>query len=627
LTTFVPYLNINTQLIPPQTAGNTTKQVLLIGQRKTNGTLYLTKNGFTQPNYYVPIQLPGFSNGLSALQYLANYGIQYQLGFDFTLSLPAPTTVSTISGNTVLTWSTIPYGFNKLTNFALSGTLTQGSVNGTVQIANIISGVATLQIQGVVAYVTSANSGTSMTLVGVDNVQYPDPNNSDPIALMVWDFYESALSAYSSPNGAPTALISILSDEDNTISPSSSPKDLAVPNSVVINPDDSVSLNYTYTTLSSLINFGYLPTTALGTTNVTQTTSNATGTFGGFIISPNSSGGIVTILVTNVTGTFVTTTGNTIVVELDPTQNVFQFLNNIDLYGAVQQFPINAPTDVTTKYADFYNGINILNDANQVLNNHYLTYGIAGNITLLPSQVGAIGSPNNFEYIIPTYPYVQKFGDIPYDNDSNTVGSGRVSSAIAYMLANGDAPYPSLMNSVINHLPVSSISNTTSYTFDPTGTGQLAIMQGLLPLAPNSNNVVQFLQSNTTMITLPNTTVPDVEFRYTHIWDCVRSVKYNVAQLYKTISVLPNNQGSALISPQFLLQFRNGIISILYSLQNLNVVKNVALYENLVTVTQDTVNPNQVNATVPSQMIAQLNGASINILVFSSIYQFTNTTA
>jgi len=129
------------------------------------------------------------------------------------------------------------------------------------------------------------------------------------------------------------------------------------------------------------------------------------------------------------------------------------------------------------------------------------------------------------------------------------------------------------------------------------------------------------------MITLPNTTVPDVEFRYTHIWDCVRSVKYNVAQLYKTISVLPNNQGSALISPQFLLQFRNGIISILYSLQNLNVVKNVALYENLVTVTQDTVNPNQVNATVPSQMIAQLNGASINILVFSSIYQFTNTTA
>ena len=78
MTTFVPYLNINTQLIPPQTAGNTTKQVLLIGQRKTNGTLYLTKNGFTQPNYYVPIQLPGFSNGLSALQYLANYGIQYQ---------------------------------------------------------------------------------------------------------------------------------------------------------------------------------------------------------------------------------------------------------------------------------------------------------------------------------------------------------------------------------------------------------------------------------------------------------------------------------------------------------------------------------------------------------------------
>jgi phage tail sheath gpL-like len=104
-------------------------------------------------------------------------------------------------------------------------------------------------------------------------------------------------------------------------------------------------------------------------------------------------------------------------------------------------------------------------------------------------------------------------------------------------------------------------------------------------------------------------------------------VKYQVAQLFNSIKQLPNNQGASLISPSFLLRFRQGIISILYAGQNLGVVQNVALYENLVTVVQDSINPNQVDATVPSQMIAQLNGASINILVFSSLYNFSNTVA
>jgi hypothetical protein len=470
-------------------------------------------------------------------------------------------------------------------------------------------------IYGTVAFVTSGSSGGVLTLTGVNNINYPDPNATDPIALMVWDFYQSALSAFNSPNGAPAAYISILGDRDDTINPVSTPIVLGVPTAV------TTGTTTTLTYATSTAGLGYLPTTALGSSTVTQTTSLATGKFGGYTIS----GSNVIITVTNVTGTFVTTAANSVSVALDNTINAFAYLDNINLYGAVQQFPILDLTDITTTYADFYDGITLINEPNQVLNQHYFTYGAAGNITSLPSSAASLPAPNNQENILVTYPYVAQFGDVPYENTAGNVAAGRVTSAVMYMLANGDAPFPPLMTATINHLPVSSLASTISYSGAQNGTGDIAVNEGWLPLAPNSSGVVAFLESNTTLITIPGTTTPDVEFRYTHIWDCVRYIKQKVAELFNVISVLPNNQGSALISPFFIRQFTQGIYSILYTAQNLGVVENVALYQNLVSVTQDQTNPNQVDVYIPIQIIPQLNGANVLINVFSSLYTFQNT--
>lgn len=618
---FMRYLNISTQLTPAATTGNPNKNVLIFGQRVTNGTLIPAKNGFPQPNYYIPFLLPSFSNGTDALAYLANYGIKSTIGINFTLALPAPTTITNTGSTQVLTWSAIPYGFSQLTEFVLSGTLSQLAINATVRTAAIVSGVATLTVTGNPAFIDSADSGTSMTLTGVNNVQYPDPIASDPIALEVWDFYQTALSAAPSTNGVPAAYISILSDRDTSVTANPAAIALEAPTSVVVNVDSSVTLQFTYTDITSLANFGYLPTTAYGSTTITQATSTAHGTYGGFIISPTSStAGTVSITVTGVTGSFDAT--HTLSVVLANNINGFNFLNNITLYSCVLQWPINSLTNINTTYADFFNGVAGLNLASQVLNGHYGTYGMAGNITSLPSSAASLPIANDQRKILVTYPYVAKFGDIPYDNSSGTVASGRIAACVAYMLANGDAPFPPVMGSTIKHLPVSTVANTTSYSFDQFGTGNIAVTQGWLPMSPNSNNVVQLLESNTTLITIPNTTTPDTEFRYTHIWDCVTYITYQVAQLYNTISVLPNNAGSALISPKFLSQFQNGIISILVTAQSLGVVENVELYQNLVKVTQDTINPNQVNAYVPSQIIPQLNGANVLINVFSSLFQF-----
>ncbi len=618
---FMSYLNINTNLVPASTTGNTSKQVLLIGQR-LGSTISLATNGFNQPNFYIPFLLPSFQNGAAALNYLSNYGIYSQLGISFTLSLTDPTSVSSSNGQTIITWSAIPTGFNQLVGFALSGTAVQSSLSAPIVSASIVAGVATLVTSGTTAFLTSAG----ITINGVNNVAYPDPNLSDPIALMVWDFYQSALSAYTYASGVPACYISILSSRDVTITPINTAIALIAPTSVAVS-GTTTTLTYSYTGgISTLANFGYLPTTAFGNTTITQ--GSASGIYGGYAISQlTSTTGTVAITITSTSGAFATT--GTVDVVLDNTINAFSFLNGIDLYAAVQQFPINSLANITTTYADFYNGITTLNLASQILNSHYGTYGIAGNVTFLPNQAGTLSIANDSTKILPTYPYYPQFGDITYDNTAGTVASGRISSAIAYMLSNGDytVAFPPLTGATINHLPVSSISSTTSYSGAVGGTGNIAVTNGWLPLAPNSSNVVQFLQSNTSMTTLPNTTLQDTEFRFTHVWDCIRQTKRAVAQLYLAISVLPNNQGTVLISPQFLQQFRNGIISILYTLQSFGIVENVSLYENLVTVVQDSITVGQVDATIPEQIIPGLIGCNGNITVFSSLYQFSSVTA
>lgn len=621
---FVPYTNINVKLQPATNDGATSKNVLLIGQRNTSGVLTLAKAGYTQPNYYVPFLLPSFSDGLSALQYLANFGIKYTIGYGFSLPFSAPDIVNHDgNGNTIVGWNIQPYGFNQLMDFALSGTLVQGNVNGTVIDAYVSGNISYISVVGNVAYINASSSGTSMTLNGNNNVLYPDPNNTDPIALMVWSFYQSALIANQSTDGAPQAYISITSNRDSSISPTATAIALSVPTTVTVNGDGSVSLGYTHTTLADFTNFGYLPTTTLGNTTISQAGSDATGTYAGYTVSANSSSITITILVTGVTGTFDTVSGDVVSVVLDVTQNAGQYLNGIDLDCAVLQQPINNLTNITTTHADFYSMIANLNSQFGATENHFGTFGIAGNITNPASNAQNLPSPNNPQYILTSYPYVQKFGNIPYDNTTQTVGSGRLASTIAYFIANGDAPYPPLTNAILgNTLPVSSIANITSYSATTQGSGNIAITRGWLPIAVNNANVPYFLQSNTTMTTLPGTNIPDTEFRYTHPWKCIKRIKKAVTVAYNVLRVLPNNQGTAILSPLFVRTLQSAVVNALFVLQKDQIVQNVSLYQQLVSVVIDANNANQVDIFVPSQIIPQLNGANITINVFSALYNF-----
>lgn len=626
MTSFVTNLVINTSLVAGATDSNPKKAVLLCGQRITNGVLSLSKNGANQPNYYVPIKLPSFQSGEAALKLMSDLGLKYKMGIIFSITLPAPDNISVVSGVTVLSWNTPPTYFNSLVGFALSGNLSQGAVNGDVRSAEITNGIATLYVSGQPAFVTSGASGGVMTLSGLDNVPYPDPNESDPICLMVWDFYETYKSANVSTDGSPFAYISILSDLDSNTSPDPTPITLPHPTSVAVNANNSISLIYQYTNLSDLTNFGYLPTTNFGDTQVKQ--GAAFGTYNGFTINNTSSGGTAIINILNVTGVFNNT--DPIDIILDNTTDVFTYLDGVQLHNGVLQFPINNISDIQIKYASFFSQIKELNKSDQILNEHYFTYGMAGNVTTLPVNAGTLPSPNYEGYILVTYPYTTKFGYIPYDNTQGNVASGRISAAVSYLLANGDTPYPALALAMINHIPTppSDVALSTSYSAQPGGSGDVAIQQGWLPVVPikGQSAGVQLLQSNTTMITLPGTTVPDVEFRFTHVWDCIRWLRYEVAQLFKKIIVLPNNQGRANISPLFITQFKAGILSILEQGELKGVLENTEKYQILVKVVQDPNNPNGVAVTVPSQIIPQINSAVVDIIVFSADYDFNTNT-
>jgi hypothetical protein len=743
------FIHTRTNYIGSPTAESPTKQVLLFGKGNKGNKLSLASGGYNQPNLFQPVKLPSFSNGNQAIQYLRKLGLQCQMGIYFTWTLPAPDTITNNGSTTTLQWNLIPYGFTKLIGMALSGSLNQETVNTTVRNAFINNNVATMVVNGNPLFITSGNQGKDMLLNGLNGIEAPDPDKSAPICIMAYWFYEQALIAAQPVSGYPTALLSIIPDNSASVSPNSTPFTLQTANKITVNADGSVFLDFQYTDISTLNNFGFLPTTPLGNSAVSQVltdlnstiltsgdikaseiiqyiidnknnptvisfsitkingdtitpsrtfvngdptmdwvvsysqdmlimsgytkatvqwnsedgengnlvlclntdeaklnvspdqpfndllklntgsitqiekveyaTTTVTGIYNGFnVFQTSSTSGTVRVSVTNVTGGAFDVT-KTFTITLDSTQNAGQYLNGLNLYACVLQYPINVITDITTKYGDFFGIVKQLNLGNQGLLKHYGTYGIAGNITSLPNQSANLPSPNDYNLILPTYPYVCQFGDVPLDNAEQNVGSGAVASAVAYMYANGDIPFP-LLTTAKMMLPVSSVASTTSYDRQEGGNGDIAIEQGWLVLGANITlNLVEFLSSNTSGTTLPNTTTTNTEFNQTNVQDSIRYIKQEACDYFNVIKELPNNRGIAFNSPDFREQFRAGIIQILVDAEANGMLENVNLYQNKVIVIADSKNAKDILASIPLQIIPGLQGVDITFNIFSSL--------
>jgi hypothetical protein len=638
---FIPSLSINSQIVPATVPSNPLKTTLLVGQKITNGVYTPPTPGYTNLDYYKPQKLPAFTNGGNALKYLGNLGINYQIGisYNYNFGNTAPSSVTSTGALTIVQWNIPPYGFSALTNFNLSGVVTQGEISAQVKQAQIVLQNGNLVAQ-LLVYGTPAFTSTSpMTLTTEDAIIYPDPNVSDPIACMVWDYYQTALSAAPSADGTyPSAILSIVADRDSSVSPTATPYALSEPTSVVTNPDGSQTLNYAKTAafiglenkkgniqlenatgdielesgagVVNLANFGYLPQGQSGQTQLSQ--GSVTALYGGYV----DLGSVIQITALNPTGTFLNSAP--VNVTPDSTANVGMYLNNITIDTGAMQYPITQQSDYTTKYADWFQIIATLNGSNQALLGHYGTLGVQGNITSMPFQAPLLPDIDDWNNIFVTYPYTINFGDIPYENSTTlNVAAGRIAACVAYLITNGDIPFPGITGCVIKHLPVSSTSQDTQYNAEANGTGNLAIEQGWLPLVPASGGGVSLLQSNTSLTT-DTSGVPDIEFRYINIKKRLSWLNLQNANSFNALRNLPNNAGVAYLSDTFIDSFRSAIITNLINGQKFGMFQNVNAYENQITVTRDPNNANNLIAGIPEQLVPQLNSGNITNFIYSA---------
>jgi hypothetical protein len=645
--------------IAPNNISSPSRNVLLLGKRlvgTNNGRVYLSQPMYDRPNYLEPIFLPSFSDGKSALDYMKKLGFRVKFGQTNTLQMTAPSKVETNGTIITLTWNVVPSKFSLLVSAQSKGTATQGSINGN------ILGIGYNQINGqTVGQILLSTAGVFNTtdpvnVVSFLNLIFPDPNETDPIACMCFWFYQTAILQPQNIDGSPSAVLSVLPQNATSAS--------YVDAVAMANPDSVVGndLLFNYTNIQTdpingnqyidIQGAGLLPLTYLNdfckviqdqtvpTLSNDQLDKNNTklknkSDIGATLVSAIYNGySIDTIakkLIIHTLGTtgeaFNTTKAISISVS-DVPQNVFGYLKNIDIRAVVPQYEIKSANYVTQTHVDIFDGIAGLNNGEQALENHFLTFAVCGNISTLPPQMTNLAlNFNNYSYIFPQYPYVPSFGDIQLNGaEENTkVGASCVASQVAYCIANQDLTSTnneksSIMGINLN-LPVCSQANIPNFSYN-NKFSNIAAEQGLLTLSPNNIGGVVIDKSVTNQIYLPNTNVRNMEFQQIFVWLTVYEIKKIVAETVEVVIIKSDNSGTKVISDLLLSQLQTAIISKFQILENVGLLMNVNLYASQITVTRDINNPTIILIDAPAQIVPSLTAVEATINLYSASYNF-----
>lgn len=600
---FLNTIDVAVNLIPGTTVKSAARASVIIGRRTTNGTLLPAQSGFDIPDLYRPIELEAFQNGNAALAYLKKLGLRVELGPTFSLSLPEPDSVTTnVNGTVTLQFDVVPYLFTSLPE-NLQGTVLQDTSSGTIVAAQVV----TISNSNVAQLIVKPDTGDTfttadpITINGISQDQsYPDPERTDEICMLVYNYYQTGVDSQLPvrADGSPFAYLSIVSDRDASVSPSSTPIALAKPDVATVNGDGTVSLRYN----TLVANLGYLPLNALGNTTVTQATSSATGVFQEMIYDGTG----VTIIVNSVSGTFDTT--NTLSVVLDATQNIFALIGDKEINECVLAHEIKQASDYTT-HNDFIQGVRSLN-IGQINNNKFYVQGVFANIST--KAIMAINLPNPLDSLYfrqISYPYSNKFMDTP-------LSAGQVAATISYLDNNFNQTYSPQDGIALGNLPVSSDVYNRYNTLEG-GNANDAINRGWTPLGVNAQGQVYIVKDVTSLLTVPGTGIPDVEFRFQRTPQCIRAIIKNTALLFKKMSVLPNNEGRKTNSDDFRKDFADALYAMLDQMQTLGIVQNLSQYAYLIQVLPNPQAPQNILVRLPAQIVPGLGGANITLDIFS----------
>lgn len=639
------------------------KRIVGLGSTPANyDRLYLANTGYNQPNYIEPIQLPAFSDGKSVLDYMKNLGFRVKYGQRNALILTAPDNVTPNGSITTLTFNTPPPQFSLLVSANAKGTITQGTassnaiVTGTILnvIYNTINGQTVGQI--IVSGITGGTFLTTgnVTITSSINLTFPDPNGTDPIAMMAYWFYQTALVQPQNIDGSPSAYISVLPQPASSIQ-YNEPIAMNVPDVAPVMVGNTCDLKYNFTSITSdpengnryieikgagLLPLSYINNSCIVLQANTSTESlsdeskkfkqaNATtggsGVYNGYSIDFVAKQLIIHVI--NTTSDFQVLGAITISVSDSP-QNALQYLKGIDIRCAIPQYEITSKDYVTQTHKDLFDELAVLNNGAQSLENHFLTFAVCGNISTLPPQMTNLGLTfNNPTYIFPQYPYIASFGDVQLDGvDANTkVGGASIACQVAYCIANQDLTSvnnekSSIMGIELN-LPVCSSANKPNFSYNHAWS-LIATEQGLLTLSPANTGNVVIDNSVTNQVYLPNTNVRSVEFQQAFVWCTVYLLRVVTAQVVITAITKTDNSGTKVISDKLLKDIQSALISEFQQLDNVGLLMNVALYASQITVYRDPNDPTIILIDAPAQIVPSLTAVLATINLYSASYNF-----
>lgn len=642
------------------------RNCLLLGKRIVGfegGTddydrLYLANTGYNPPNYIEPIQLPAFSNGKSALDYMKNLGFRVKYGQNNVLVLTAPDTVTPNGSVTTLTFNNPPPQFSLLVSANAKGTITQNAgllpnFNGTI--LNVIYNTVDSQTVGQIIISTNDTFSTTgnVTITSSINLTFPDPDGTDPIAMMAYWFYQTALVQPQNIDGSPSAYISVLPQPASSIQ-YDAPITMNKPDAVTAIDTTNYDLLYNFTEISTdaengnryiqIKGIGLLPLSYINDgCKVTQNQPTPTpteeqpknkkivadtvvsGVYNGYSIDYVAKKIIIHVMASS--GVFDAINAISITVSDSP-QNALQYLKGIDIRCVIPQYEITSKDYVTQTHKDLFDELTVLNNGTQSLENHFLTFAVCGNISTLPPQMTNLGLTfNNPTYIFPQYPYLASFGDIQLNgSDENTkVGGASVACQVAYCIANQDLTSvnnekSSIMGIQLN-LPVCSSANKPNFSYNQAWS-KIAIEQGLLTLSPANTGNVVIDNSVTNQVYLPNTNVRSVEFQQAFVWSTVYLLRVITAQVVITAITKTDNSGTKVISDKLLKDIQSALISEFQQLNNVGLLMNVALYANQITVYRNPNDPTIILIDAPAQIVPSLTTVLATINLYSASYNF-----
>ena len=579
--------------------------------------------GFPLYQFYKTYQLPSqYSNDpFGMLSYFQNCGFNVGYGYSNTISLlnasAVDITSQASSDNVIVYYLHSSSLIAPLVGAQISGTFddTTATVTGTFVSAAVGSFTYSSVVYDsyIVLQSTSFASVAAADTISVSfsnsSVLTPDPTKTDPFLMNLYQALQASLIPLNvnSTVATPAVYFALLpqSSQSGYFGATSSPITLSIPTA-----ETATSITLAIPSL----NINLIPLSALGATTITQATSDAVGT----VVSSIINGGSLVVTLSNVTGTF--DTSHTCTLHLDSTQTIFSFQqayfanNNLSLAQIPCIYPIESNTSINTTYAAIFSYVASLNLPATSQNGQSVCQVILGNIDIAQNLATTTlaSATNNYQFEPVYYPYVPIIGELPL-----TVG--QLTSAYAMVVGSNVAPLNPQGGVIVNGLPVPTDNNKWINT-QIGGIADQVMKLGWNVIAINNNSQAYVINPLTGQTTLPNTSIPDVEFFYEYVWQTVDYLRKGVTVICQAIGL-----GQVRQTPVVLSTLKAQIISFMLDMQTQGMLLNVVQNESFVTIVQDPNNPLGIDIGIPTQIVPGLEQIYYTINIFSSTVTLQTT--